>query len=300
MGCTNVSPGCDHCYAETMMDKRYGKVQWGPGKPRVRTAPATWRKPLLWEREHEAFMLAHGRRRRVFCASLADVFDNEVAPQWRADLFKLIEATPHLDWLLLTKRIGNAHEMMFAARGGHLPLLSNVWLGATVVDQAEVVRDIPKLLRVPARVRFLSVEPMLGPVDLTGVKLPMLGKSFETVNVLQRKDSLQRGAARVTIDWVICGGESGPGARPLHPEWVRSLRDQCAAAGVPFHFKQWGEWLPGLQDGKPTTGVMVINAGDKPMRVGTARAGRSLDGRTHDEFPHHHTTEASPPPCTNP
>lgn len=256
-GCQKVGPGCDHCYAENR-NARFGggvAVNWGPGAPRRRTSRSNWAKPLLWEREHEAFMLAHGRRRRVFCASLADVFDNEVPAEWRADLFALIERTPHLDWLLLTKRIGNAAEMMFLARGGHLPLLPNVWLGATVVNQAEADRDIPKLLAVPARVRFLSIEPMLGPIDLTRTVLhsgpfkpaPGAGRAWQgikTVNVTM--NALKPGAksGRPALSWVIAGGESGPHARPAHPDWFRSLRDQCAAAGVPFLFKQWGEWLP--------------------------------------------------------
>jgi protein gp37 len=209
IGCTKVGPGCDHCYAEALMDTRWHKVQWGPGGERKRTSAANWKQPLLWEREHEAFALAHDRRRRVFCASLADVFDNEAPAEWRADLFALIDATPHLDWLLLTKRIGNVQRM---APASGLP--ANVWLGATIVNQEEYDRDAHKLLAVPASVRFLSVEPMLG--QIRGA--PMLG----------------------AFDWVIVGGESGKAARPIEREWIDSLHDQCAWFGVPFFFKQWG------------------------------------------------------------
>jgi protein gp37 len=108
IGCTKIGPGCDHCYAEALMDRRWHRVQWGSGQQRERTSAANWKQPLLWEREHEAFALMHGRRRRVFCASLADVFDNEAPPQWRGELWSLVKETPHLDWLILTKRIGNA------------------------------------------------------------------------------------------------------------------------------------------------------------------------------------------------
>lgn len=209
IGCTKVGPGCDNCYAEALMDKRWHKVTWGSGQARQRTSAANWKQPLLWEREHEAFALMHSRRRRVFCASLADVFDNEAPPQWRGELWALVKATPHLDWLILTKRIGNAAGM---APAEGLP--PNVWLGATMVNQPEWDRDARKLLAVDASVRYVSVEPMLGPItgglDLHG------------------------------LDWVIVGGESGHGARPIRREWVDSLWRECEAAGVAFFFKQWG------------------------------------------------------------
>lgn len=249
IGCTKVGPGCDHCYAEALMDKRWHRVQWGPHGQRQRTSAANWRQPLLWEREHEAFALMHGRRRRVFCASLADVFDNAVPDAWRADLFNLIADTPHLDWLLLTKRIGNARAMLdaFCESDGHKGERwdgwPNVWLGATVVNQEEADRDIPKLLATPAAVRFLSIEPMLGPVDLTrwlsrcdhGSRPGPGG-----IGGVMCAECHGHGHGCMRLHWVIAGGESGPSARPMHPDWARSLRDQCAAAGVPFFFKQMG------------------------------------------------------------
>ncbi|MDS0850078.1 phage Gp37/Gp68 family protein [Burkholderia cenocepacia] len=304
-GCQKVGSGCDHCYAESRNARFAGgtAVNWGPGAPRRRTSPANWRKPLAWEAAHAKFFAAHGRRQRVFCASLADVFDNAVHPMWRADLFELIKRTPNLDWLLLTKRIGNAQEMiqasveclMDADRDWPWP---NVWLGATIVNQAEADRDIPKLLAMPARVRFLSMEPLLGPVDLTSIPWGGL-----RVSALQGWSSPEHG-----LHWVIVGGESGAEARPMHPEWARDLREQCAAAGVPFLFKQWGEWAPGENCGGPPTrtervadwfgdewsfGTMTpsehdgLSYDDEPTvyRIGKKTAGRHLDGRTHDEFP---------------
>lgn len=281
IGCTRVSDGCAGCYAAVSTPARAMSIQWGPGEARHRTAESTWKQPPAWERAHAAFFAGHGRRRRVFCASLADVFDNEVPPEWRVDLFRLIAATPHLDWLILTKRIGNAWPMMqeVARRchGGEQPL-DNIWLGATVVHQEEADRDIPKLLATPARVRFLSCEPLLGPVDLR-----------MTIGLRQ----VRRG-----LHWVIAGGESGPKARPSHPDWFRSLRDQCAAAGVPFLFKQWGEWAPESQfiDGDwrvcvPERGRGSVSEFDfddaktTMFRVGKKAAGRLLDGVQHDEFP---------------
>lgn len=300
-GCTKVSPGCDGCYAEAWA-KRSGTVQWGPGAARRRTTAANWRLPLKWN----AQAAAEGRRLRVFCASLADVFDNEVSPEWRADMFELIAATPHLDWLLLTKRVGNAHRMLDltmdaidrrqalgTAKVERLPWpWSNVWLGATVVNQEEADRDIPKLLAVPARVRFLSVEPMLGPVDLS---IPLNVCQFDERSAWSPRNLRSHDTG---LHWVICGGESGPHARPMHPDWARSLRDQCAAAGVPFLFKQWGEWLPVelpsgeecyAEDGSDRQfegRVRVQRAGHQDFaRIGKVAAGRLLDGLEHNGFP---------------
>lgn len=209
IGCSKVSPACDNCYAEALMDTRYGRVQWGaPGKgagTRVLTSAANRRKPLAWNRKAEAA----GTRPFVFCASLADVFDNEVDPAWRADLFALIEDTPQLVWLLLTKRIGNVPRMV-----ERLP--ANVAVGATMANQLEYYRDRIKLAAVKQRFRpmftFGSFEPLLGPVILDGF----------------------------APDWIIVGGESGPNARPMNLEWARSLKRQSAQLGRVFNFKQVG------------------------------------------------------------
>lgn len=309
IGCTKVSPGCDHCYAEQLMDKRLHKVVWGAHGERVRTSAATWREPIRWNARHAQFFAAHGRRQRVFCASLADVFDNAVDPSWREDLFALIRSTPNLDWLLLTKRIGNVPAMV-SIISGWLP--DNVWLGATIVNQAEADRDIPKLLAVPARVRFLSMEPLLGPVDLTRVMRSSPDSDWSYCDDVLRGFRAHKCGGHISpenaVNWVIVGGESGADARPMHPDWARDLRDQCAAAGVPFLFKQWGEWAPGENCGGPPTrtervadwfgdewsfGTMTpsehdgLSYDDEPTvyRIGKKTAGRHLDGRTHDEFP---------------
>lgn len=280
-GCTKVSPGCDHCYAESMMDHRLRRVQWGSGKPRVRTSAANWRKPLAWNAAHAAFYAAHGHRQRVFCASLADVFDNEVDPAWREDLFRLIEATPNLDWLLLTKRIGNVGNML-PVPFDFDRMYPNVWLGATITSQAVADRDIPKLLELDARVKFLSMEPLLGPVDFA--KVP----GFNRIGLY------------LGNWWVIVGGESGAGARPMHPDWVRSIRDQCRNAGVPFLFKQHGEWLAAKPERSVLGKVLVVEGtapfaknpqwhhfddGTHMARIGKRAAGRLLDGVEHDGFP---------------
>lgn len=252
-GCQKVGPGCDNCYAENR-NARFGggvAVNWGPGADRRRTSPANWRKPLAWDAAADAFMVLHGRRQRVFCASLADVFDNAVDQQWRYDLFNLILSTPGLDWLLLTKRIGNAAQMIEDTLPASMKALPpdcpvawpwpNVWIGATVVNQEEADRDIPKLIATPAAKRFLSIEPMLGPISLRWALAFPENAPYTAQSPSGSTDHLD-GLRR--LDWVIAGGESGPGARPSHPDWYRSLRDQCEAADVPFLFKQWGEWLP--------------------------------------------------------
>lgn len=287
LGCTAISPACDHCYAEAQT-ARFKQVGWGAHAPRKRTSEAYWRQPLLWNDKAEK----SGVRFKVFCASLADVFDNHksILPEWRFDLWALIRATPHLDWLLLTKRPQNIERFLPAGWWGGY---SNVWLGTTVENQPEANRRIPHLLATPATKRFLSCEPLLGPVDLG--------------QFVFQHETTEAGF----IDWVICGGESGPKARPMHPDWARSLRDQCQAAGVPFFFKQWGEWgdytsnageHPAVEDrvilpsggiiggGHPKYGGMVEEnwqerGGAWMSKVGKKRAGHLLDGLEWRQMP---------------
>jgi protein gp37 len=285
-GCTKVSPACDHCYAETM-SKRNPSVLgvWGKYGTREIAAESYWKKPLEWNRKAER----EGVRRKVFCASLADVFEGpksmpveavEAITYARLRLFELIEVTPHLDWLLLTKRPENVlpflNEHADESVGlGPYKLPDNVWIGTTVENQKWADIRIPELLKVPAAVRFLSVEPMLGPVDLT--RIPTGHWAYGHVDVMSgylcgaepdkmtdfdadpagwtRKPVGEWERGPHGIDWVICGGESGAGARPLHPQWARDLRDQCVAAGVPFFFKQWGEWLPVENDNQGICGA---------------------------------------------
>jgi protein gp37 len=220
VGCTKVSPGCDNCYAEGWA-KRSGRVTWG--EERRRTTAANWRKPIQW---HDK--VPDGQRLRVFCASLADVFDNTVPDEWRDDLFELIRQTPRIDWLFLTKRIGNVKAMLPFDWGNSIYGYNNVWLGATVVNQEEADRDIPKLLDIPARVHFLSCEPLLGPINLTkGLNLG-----------LRLKDGSMWGGSKPLISWVIVGGESGPRARVMQTGWAQEIVDDCMMHDVPVFFKQ--------------------------------------------------------------
>lgn len=208
IGCQKVSLGCDNCYAEAMMDTRFGRVQWGPHGERKRTSPANWHKPIQW---NEAARKS-GRRAKVFCASLADWLDNKVPTWWRGDLADTIDATPYLDWLLLTKRPENFERL---SPWENTP--RNVWLGTTAEDMERFRQRWAVLRRAEATVRFISYEPALGPLSLFRANNP---------------------------DWIICGGESGPKARPMDPEWARNLRDQCASEGVAFFMKQMARKAP--------------------------------------------------------
>lgn len=308
IGCTKVSPGCDHCYAETWDARglQQQESRWGPHASRTRTSAANWRKPLAWNRAAEKA----GKRARVFCASLADVFDNHasIRPVWRRDLWALIRATPNLDWMLLTKRPGNIKNMLPHVYSG--PEWGdgwpNVWLGTTAENQTEADRRISHLLAVPAAVRFLSCEPLLGPVDLTTIWLRRDGQRMTKLsNSLGDYVQPLRGNFRDSpkIHWIICGGESGPNARPMHPDWARSLRDQCEAAGVAFFFKQWGEWEPTVRSDEIDTRITMPGQnfnlwawpdgvtkdswrhGAVSVRVGKKRAGRLLDGREWSQMP---------------
>lgn len=293
IGCTKVSPACDFCYAERDTS-RFKIVEWGAGKSRKRTSVANWREPIKWNSRQfyecascgwRGDELGHDwidektcphceqldlrkARRRVFCASLADVFDNEVPIEWLADLLDLIGRTPQLDWLILTKRIGNVMPRlaqiasMFEGEDNlshnkndhdyfgynvaddwrhHGRPPSNVWLGITVCNQEEADRDIQKLLAVPAAVRFLSMEPLLGAIDLSYIQFDtfthmdvLSGCGVSTNSYCQSMPN----AFCEKLDLVIVGGESGYKARPMHPDWVRNLRDQCKSARVPFFVKQ--------------------------------------------------------------
>jgi protein gp37 len=251
VGCTNVSPGCDHCYAESW-SKRSGLVKWG-NNPRRRTSEAYWRAPLKWQGLANAFQAQHSRRQRVFCASLADVFDNQVDAGWRADLFALIAATPALDWLLLTKRPQNIAKMLPKDWPEHGQ--PNVWLGATAEDQVRYNQRWPILSRTPAAVRFISYEPAIGPLRLNA-----------------KHDSQPA--------WLIVGGESGHGARPMAADWVRDVIRDCRAFGVAPFFKQWG-----VVTNNPLVGEKGMSRTAAAVADPYGKGGGLLDGKLYRDFP---------------
>lgn len=247
-GCSRVSPGCAHCYAEAY-DKRLGGALWKPGAERRTFGGKHWAGPRGW---NEAAGRAK-RRARVFCASMADVFDSEGPALERARLWELIRETPNLDWQLLTKRPHNIASMLPSDWGDGW---SNVWLGTTVENQEQVGR-VRLLSEVPAAVRFLSVEPLLGSVRL--------------------------GLAIQHVRWVIVGGESGPHARPMRADWVRALRDEVVGAGVAFFFKQWGTWRNNPLAEEPCVGITPAEHVANSDPVG--KGGSLLDGQSWKDFP---------------
>lgn len=366
-GCTKVSPACENCYAETMSKRNPAVLGvWGKHGTRTIAAESYWKQPVLWDRwaREGICMKCKGRgivpskefdwrpcescdekgrvelyRARVFCASLADVFEaNETMPEYaiapvrnaRLRLLKLIWATPNLDWLLLTKRPEKIKEVLIDTVAGEWAdpndftdrihawvagtrLPHNVWLGTTVENQKYADIRIPQLLKIQAKVRFLSVEPMLGPINISRIETFQF-RGAELVNPLtgelQDMFGVRVGYTN-KIDWVIVGGESGPNARPLHPEWVRSLQGQVLNArgdgefSPAFFFKQWGEWWPisqtptGWIDKHPRYAkrrmVLQIDGTDQGLRfpqgamtcfnVGKKVSGRLLEGAGWNELP---------------
>ncbi len=286
-GCRKVSPGCAHCYAEQGMT-RYG---WNFQKVR-RAKDATFYAPLKWKKP-----------RKIFTCSWSDFFIEE-ADQWREEAWRVICETSHHTYQILTKRPERIAD--FATRSlapgdtWNAWPAGNVWLGVSAENQPMADLRIPLLLQVPAAVRFLSVEPLLGPVDLRrwlGIewspnhhcwfRRPLFETSDpRTVGVGEPR---YKGKAEAEIDWVIVGGESGPNARPMHPDWVRSIRDQCVAAVVPFFFKQWGEWAPSevvSEELAERTNAAYDEKTDL-WKVGKLRAGRLLGGREWNQMPQH-------------
>lgn len=316
-GCTKISPACTHCYAETMSQMRsktfFGfTVEWGDGLPRG---------GRLLAAHDEAFKLNKraiklGIRPRVFANSMSDLLDEQVPIGWLGSMLHTIHFTPQLDWLLLTKRPENFFTRLETAwkwatnneepqafcdwlrqwgMDGKPPL--NVQIGITVEDQTRADQRIPLLLKIPAATRFLSMEPLLGPVSLR----QWLGRCGDPFCPCQdglachyENSATSPGIPRqpLRIHQIIVGGESGSkDSRPTHPDWIRSLRDQCTTAGIPFFFKQWGDWLPvgqSLAAGCPPTRKFKgfkFTDGGLMLRVGKAAAGRKLDGIIHDGLP---------------
>lgn len=276
-GCTKVSPGCLNCYAETRNSRWNGGTSpnWGKGAPRRRTSVKNWNEPLKWNKQAafaNAALLGEEIRPRVFCASLADWLDDEVPIEWLADLLQLIHKTPNLDWLLLTKRPENWRKRLekvlavfhdrqgtydqdtrfwledWLEQIGITASPKNIWIGTTVEDQTRANQRVPQLLEIPAKVRFLSCEPLLDLVNLVpsgalGCNCPDQEQPDGTLEARcsgrcafyrHSIDKMRR------IDWVIVGGESGQDCRPFNPDWARSLRDQCKNASVAFFMKQMG------------------------------------------------------------
>ena len=332
-GCSRVSKGCEHCYAETMAHRFSGPGQPYEGLTQIVNGHPVWTgkvalvekrllDPLRWKgvrvgckgcEKARAENLIDScdecpdfsvRPRRIFVNSMSDLFHPNVPDAWIAKIVAVMVTAYWHQFQVLTKRpermqpllssqdfwdlVSDALEEMVGDDWAYSHPLEHVWWGVSVEDQATADERIPLLLQTPAAVRFISGEPLVGGIDLRsnlggtrwiGGQRGHEGRDRHGIH--RHDDRCERG-----LDWVICGGESGPGARPMHPDWARSLRDQCASAGVPFFFKQWGAWLGAMQDGPMRDdGQQTINCSNAPIRVGKKAAGTLLDGREWKEFP---------------
>ena len=308
-GCTKISEGCDNCYAAKMVN-RLQKIPATQKKYqngfKVTCHENELAKPLSWEKD-----------RKIFVCSMGDLFHDDVPFEFIAQIYGIMSMCPQHTFMVLTKRPDRAlkfyqwceekEQELYKCPADqniyleYLPLeiigpyteqfgdsfpeeipLDNIWLGVTAENQARADERIPILLQIPAAVRFVSVEPMLSPVDFDKIPPQNLGE-WAGFNI---KSGACFGGAYENekgLHWVICGGESGPNARPIHPDWVRSLKDQCRAAKVPFFFKQWGEWFP---DNKRYFHARSMIFGDSAVfKIGKKAAGRELDGKEYLEFP---------------
>jgi protein gp37 len=302
--CEHVSPGCEHCYAETM-NKRLGTgLPFKPGHradieifldEEMLLAPLRWKRP-----------------RKIFVGSMTDLFADFVEDRMIYDCLGVMAETPEHTYQLLTKRPARMRELLthWSQHSALSRALPNVWLGVSCERQEEADERIPLLLQTPAAVRFISAEPLLGPIDLCDLAVSRGANGEHHIDALHCEDAAADCGdfGTTTLDWIIVGGESGPNARPMSIQWARELRDQCAAANVAFFFKQWGEWAPaGSQpsgargrfafgdyehdrramiqcDGYPRQ-FTKFGARSTMQRVGKKAAGRLLDGTEWNQFP---------------
>lgn len=297
IGCNKISPGCDNCWAEKMAIRQAHMSGAREYSNVVRSNPSKWNgktqfvesalhKPLYWKNP-----------RMIFVCDMGDLFHETVKYEWFKKVMNIIEMSPEHIFIILTKRPERAAEFLATYRDRSLILISvngkkitwpfsNLWVGASTENQEQFNKRVPLLLKVPAAKRFVSIEPMLGPIDFYD---PIInGEHYHTLKGFGDISGSRGYGGGPALDWIIVGGESGPKARPIHPDWVRSVRDQCAGAGTPFFFKQWGEWLPLRYGGQGST---EFNWCEKKLpyqwmcKVGCKAAGDLLDGKQHHEWP---------------
>jgi protein gp37 len=294
VGCSKVSPGCDNCYAERMANRlTYALGGIGTGKNQdawigysdvISEGKWTGKTAFISSAINKPFQCKTPRM--IFVCSMGDIFHKTVTTEcFRRVLDVILKCRQHI-FVILTKRPENILPLMQRVGWG-LPFPPNIWLGVTAENQEQANQRIPLLLQIPAAKRFVSIEPMLGPIELTEIR-PDICKTI-TQNVLwgiaiNENRSLRDGLP--VLDWVICGGESGSKARPMHPDWVRSVRDQCRNAGTPFFFKQWGEWISEYPQGKNLGNMSQTYQYDKTFyKIGRKTAGDLLDGEQYHEWP---------------
>jgi protein gp37 len=321
VGCSHCSPGCDNCFAERFAARLAKNPKTAAKYAGVVDEHGKWTGKLSpfdltpFHKLPQKDRRIHGRR--VFVGSMTDLFHEQADLLELFNMWKQMAFLPQYNFIILTKRPERMKHFC-TEYIGHLVLRPNIWLGVTICNQEEADEKIPALLQTPAAKRFVSVEPMLGAVDLDAVRFTHSDGFFGSALCWHhlphcRRTELQDGAVYPAIDWCICGGETGPGARPMHPDWVRNLRDQCREASVPFFFKSWGEWqltsekrrggglyldycnfdadkkllylhpsgddVTGRENGWVNTNIAIL------QRVGKHRSGRLLDGRERNGVP---------------
>ena len=274
VGCDKISPGCRGCYAERMAKRLIGK---GHKKYLGVVDKRGWTGKIGFDISAMDKCIKNKKPTVYFVCSMGDLFHDTVLDNWIIAVMKVIHKCPQHTFLILTKRpdrMKTFFDGIDKLIPGYFPL-KNVWLGVTAENQEQAEKRIPTLLQIPAAKRFVSIEPMLGPIDLQK-RIIVTGAGMKIYNSFSWIERL---------DWVICGGESGPGARPMHPDWVRSIRDQCQEANVPFTFKQWGEWHETDLDPNPPKKRHLWPGGKLMARYGKKKAGRELDGKIWEERP---------------
>jgi len=287
VGCSEVSPGCAHCYAARLAATRLNQVPAYAGLSTYRSHDVGWTGEVRFLADRLDEPLHWRKPRKIFVCDMSDLFHEKNHDSWICDVFDIIRRCPQHTFQILTKRAARLRNFMDSPRFH----CAHVWLGVSVENQHFADERIPLLLETPAAVRFVSAEPLLGPVDFREVKV--------SPQYLLKEKWIGGGG----LDWVICGGESGPHARPMHPDWARSLRDQCQAANVPFFFKQSGEWFPNGQD--RNTGELPFprrfevrqTIGEHAfVKLGKSLSGRLLDGREWNQFPGYTELPCTPKP----
>lgn len=306
-GCSVVSAGCKHCYAMKLAGTRLQHHPSRAGLTVDTKAGPVWTGEVRFNEQWIDQPLRWKRPRMVFVCAHADLFHESVPDEWIDKVFAVMALAPQHTFQVLTKRAKRMLEYLSSSDlvgrviheafrmdceggawmnadhsiGGYSIMpLQNVWLGVSVEDQSAADERIPLLLDTPAAVRWISAEPLLGPIDLNRI-LVNRERGFHASALHEQHDDCYY-QSNAQLDWVVVGGESGPKARPMYPNWARSLRDQCAAAGVPFLFKQWGEWGPNWYN---DDSGQKIEGSEWMDRMGKKSAGRLLDGMHHDGYP---------------
>jgi protein gp37 len=291
-GCSRVSEGCRNCYAERQAIRQSGPGGKYEGLVRIHITPPRpptperreprWTGKVVFDEEKLKDPLGWKKPRRIFVNSMSDLFHERVEDNWIHEVIAIMAVCPQHTFQILTKRPTRMREFL-STHYVHISKFRNIWWGVSVEDQATADERIPLLLETPAAVRWISAEPLLGSIDLRFLQ-PNNEVEIDALRGTHGVIRPHRGS-NPSIDWVVVGGESGPGARPMHPDWARLLRDQCQTASVPFFFKQWGEFTPYGRGFVKGSGCGPRTNHTAMFKVGKKAAGRELDGTDWSQYP---------------